>query len=470
MSWKLPDEAKIFPFLVIVAIILIANPIIINLGKGPNSLMSEESYYHLRMIDQYRDSSIYTQDILQEKEISFDIFYFLVAKSNMPNSFIINILPVLLGFIAFILFYFILKKGEFENNTLLFALIILISSPIYIYSFSTINPDSFYIVIMLAAILSYLRKSYLTPIFSGLLAILNIPYFIALIVIYSVYTLSNEEKKSYFLSITITISIFAAAIYYGLFGLPNIFSQSFVDTGLSSLFSTLGGVKGYSSISLVLTTIGMFVFWKRSFSRLILYFAFLILLIVSVYYIPIRLVAIFICALFAGKALSNLVIRYWNVSLLKDITILLIVCSIIFSTVVFMKTEINYISSEQIDGLKFLSSVDKNKVIFSVEEKGYAIQKISNRKTYLDSKSHYFKDYETRLNKSDILFYSRNLQEIEEVLNSENIDHIYIDDDLFNGRVWNGPDEGALFIYENSKKFVKVFDNNEVQIYRYIKN
>lgn len=470
MKWKLPSETKIFPFLLIVAIILLANPIIINLNKNANSLMSDESYFHLRMIEQYRNSDVYNKDVLLDRNESFNLFYYLAAKSNIPIAFILNILPVILGVLAFLLFYSILKQGEFENNTLLYSAIILISSPLYIYTFSTLNPESFYIVIFLTSILLYLKNNPLSILFSALMAFLNVPFFIVLSIFFFIHKLSFSYMKmqSKYWWANIISGLAAIGIYYYFIGVPDIFSQAFLNTSISELFITTGGIKGYSIIFIVLAATGLFAFWKRSFYRLLMYLLVAALFVASFYYIPLRILFIFMIVVFSGKALSNLVSRHWKLAALKDVTILIIICIILFSTIVFTTSQIGFASDQKLEGINFLSSVRANKVIFSHEENGFMIQEVQKRKTFLDSKSIFYDDYESRTRTSNILYYSRDLVQIEEELQKNNIDHIFVSKDMFNGLVWNSPDDGALFIYKNSKKFIKVFENEEVTIYRYI--
>jgi len=159
----------------------------------------------------------------------------------------------------------------------------------------------------------------------------------------------------------------------------------------------------------------------------------------------------------------------WNIKKLKSITILLIACSLVFSTVLFINNEVGLMNQDKLTAARFLSTSSINDVVLSVPENGFLIEYASGRNAFLDGNSYRYNDYNSLLDTKDSIFYSRNLAEVDAFMKKNHITHIFIDKDMLSGSVWNSPDEGLLFLLKNSDSFVKVFENNQAVIYRLVK-
>ena len=461
---KISKKALLVIILATLALLLV--PFIVNQFSG-KTLLSEESYYHLRMIDQFKTTGISGTDLLLDRPYSFNLFHALPAILGIGKAVIVFIIPVLLGLISLFLVYLIYRHLDIDKENLLFGIILLISAPIFIYTFTTVNPESLAFPIFLLGIYLFLRKNYLSLIMPGILITINFYASIILLLVFGIQTFIEKKGKRIFI---------ISALFFILAGVVSVlflkFSPflEFVQNGfsLSSLFVTLGGVKGYSLIVIILAILGMSSFWERDVKWTAWYGIITIFFAGSLFYSSTRIFMLPVIAFFSGRAISDMVKKHWNISLLKEVTLLLIVCSILFSAVVFIKSEASSISPENVNAIKYLSATDPNDVILSSENNGFLIQEIAKRKTYLDSFSYKYKDYEYRENISKGIFYTRNLKELEAVFNKSGINHILIDKNMYAGQIWNSPDEGVLFIFKNSNSFVKLFDNQDDQIYRFV--
>lgn len=461
---KINKQTLIVVLLAALALLLV--PFIVNHFSG-GTLLSEESYYHLRMINQFRTTGISGTDTLLQRPYSFNLFHALPAILGVGKTLLVYVIPVILGLISLFLVYLIYRNIEIEKDNILFSTILLISAPTFIYTFTTINPESLAFPIFLLGIYLFLKKNYISLIMPGILVTINIYSAIILLVIFGAQALlEHKGRRVFFLSALFFILAGGFAILFLKFNPLLDFVQS--GFSLSSLFVTLGGVKGYSLIVIILAILGMSSFWERGANLTTWYAIITLFFIGSLFYSSTRIFAMPLIAFFSGRAISDMVKKHWNISLLKDVTILLIVCSILFSAVVFIKSEATSISPENVNAIKYLSATEPNDVILSSESNGFLIQEIANRRTYLDSSSYKFKDYAYRENTSNNIFYTRNLKELEKLFNESGINHILIDKNMYDGEIWNSPDEGVLFIFKNSNSFVKIFDNGADQIYRYV--
>ena len=451
----------------IVGFILLTTPLIISLFRGSEYMLSEESYYHLRIIEQYKDTGIYTQDILLNRNINFNVFYFVLSFFGIPEVVISNIIPAIFGILCMFLFYFLIKNLKLEKDAEVFSLIFLVSSPIFIYTFTTINPESFYALILLLSIFMFFRKSYLTVLLSGILAYVNISYFLVFIVTIFIYMIFKKEfhKKLLFLNFLTGFIIFFFSFISG--------NNPFLSLGLTNfsftnLLISLGGVTAYSSITLVLFFIGLFIIWKRDFRLLAFIISSILIFVLSFYLESLRILVIFEIAIFSGISIKTFLTKKWNIAWIKEVVLLIIICSIIFASLVFMRFETTFISEEYVEGYNFLNTADSNDVIFSHYNNGFIIQKLSERKTFWDSYSLNYDIFEEKEIIAETIFHTRDLKVLKKTIEDNNISYILIDDKMVNGLVWNGPEEGVLFLLKNSKDFVKVFDNDSVKIYRFV--
>jgi len=95
------------------------------------------------------------------------------------------------------------------------------------------------------------------------------------------------------------------------------------------------------------------------------------------------------------------------------------------------------------------------------------IQKIAERPTFIDPTLKNNPLYDPLFNTTDIIFYSRNIDITTSLLNKNNITYIWIDKDMKNQKVWTKPDQGLLFLLENSKIFKKVYDRDSIEIWKF---
>jgi hypothetical protein len=160
----------------------------------------------------------------------------------------------------------------------------------------------------------------------------------------------------------------------------------------------------------------------------------------------------------------------WQIDLIKTLTIILIICGLIFSTLSY----INRVATapptkEMVLSLEWLKeNTASDDIILSYYTKGNWITAIAERPVILDSQTDYTPDLNARFNDTNTTFYSRNLETAKSVLDRYNIRYIYIDQEMKQGQVWTREEQGLLFLFRNSETFKKIYDKNSIEVWEYL--
>jgi hypothetical protein len=363
--------------------------------------------------------------------------------------------------------YVLLRKLNLGQNDIFFALIILVTTPIFLYEFTTFGPEILALPILLLGLILFVRGYYVSAIFLAATALFNIMYtLIAVVLIVGEYIFKKRDKWL----LLINLGSIAGLIMVGIFLLNINYLSSFLPTisGLNGFLIEFGAAKGYALVTVGLALIGLFSWWNKDSKKVTIMIAVLALIIIAAFFEDIRLPIALIIAIFGGFSISYLVHREWEIHVLKDVTLLLIVCILIFSAILTINFQIKNISDEKLSAMSYLSSAGKEDIVLSSEKNGFLIEYESGRSAYLDGNSYKFKDYSERKRIADKIYYSRNLNELEVILRAEKINYVLVDSEMRAGGVWNGREEGLLFFLENSEKFIKIYYNEDTQIYRYV--
>jgi hypothetical protein len=460
------DKRNILLTLIVIALVLFS-PILARWALDEKTYPSQETYYNLRMVDQFKENGVRDVDVLQNKAYNFNLFHYIFSKLNINVQSMANYFPALFGILTLFLIYILLKTLNLGQNDIFFAMIILATTPIFLYDFTTFTPEILVFPLLILALILFLRGNYLSSIILGLTAFFNIFYtLMGLILILGWHFF--KKKNNYLLYANIGIIICASIV--GIFVFKINYLTSFIPSilGINAFLIEFGAVKGYALITVILAIIGLFSWWKTESSKIIILISVCLLILFSVFFIDSRLPIALIIAVFAGFSISYLVNREWEIHMLKGVTLLLIICILIFSAVLTINFQIKNITEEKVVAMSYLSSAEPGDLILSVERNGFIIEYESGRSAYLDGNSFKFSDYQARKDLVDKIYYARNLNDLELSLKKEKITHILIDSEMKAGEIWDGRSEGLLFFLENSDKFIKIFYDDDVQIYRYV--
>jgi len=453
--------------LIIVILVLISVPILIKTATSQKTYLSEETYYHERIIQQIRDTGKLTTDLIQEQQIPTNLFYVLFAYTYIPTNILIVIVPIIFAALSLLMLFKILKHLKIDEEVVRYGVVVAVISPAILYVFTVFSPKNLIYFLILITVFLALKNNRVTALTLILLTWTNaIIGGITLLLMVVGHLLGYvKDRKQIYENI---IAYFLTLILLFLFSRVNLLLD-FTPTilGFGELFSEFGSLQGYTIMILGLAIIGIASWWMKNSERTTMILVTSSLFIISIVYPTIKLITLTLFAIYAGFAINYLIKREWRLEILKNITLLLIICSLIFSLVVFNITILKTVSYDKVIGAAQLTATDKGDTILSAENNGFIIQDIASRKTYSDGLSYKYENYLNKSSLSDQIYYAKNLETLEKDLQDNSIKYIVIDSEM-KQNIWNNKEEGLMFFLINAKEFVKVYKNNEIQIYRYL--
>ena len=377
--------------------------------------------------------------------------YFLIPLlriTNYESGLFLILLSTLV--ISLLLLYF----SDNENYMLFFVLGL---SPFFIRAFS--NYSSFTIGLMfmcLFAMLIIKKRFFLS--FLPYLIVVYLNFFLGmyLFLLFVFIVFKQKLKVAYILLFLIPLGVTTLNI-----------SLEPEHAILQNFFVEFGAQTGVSVVIFIMALISIYIFRKNP----------------GLLYASIAVIPIFLLNFQAGLFLlnnvsvfltSHLLIRLinegWESSTLKYISLLLISCTLIFAGVSYINSSVIAKTPDLEPALSWINeNSKKDSVVFSHYQYGYIIKFFARRNIVLDSDIDLIKEGHARLQDSQELFSSRNLEQTSSLLQKYNITHILITDSMKKGLVWDKEDEGLLFVINNNPSFRKVFGNDEVTIYEFIR-
>jgi len=463
------EKKKALAIIFLVAIIFLALPYL-RIFKNPY-LINSESYYHLRIMETIGEKGFIANDdsVFNERPYYFNLSHYLFF--SLFPKIVVRILPFLLGIVTVYLFYRILEKLKVKQNLRLITILLFTSSPVFIYTFTSFN--SYFIPVFLITLTFFLilKNKILYSIFlASLIPLFNIkvvPVVLALLIIYFV---SNKKFKICLASCGSLI--FVSLIYYILvfsFTFPK--HLTFIDIGvLKNILSDFGSFYGFSAFFLILVLIGSYVLWLKKKEYLALYTATFLLFFSSFYFVFVNIFLNFFFAFFVAIGITSLIKRKWEYKIIKNATILLIICGLLFSTSSFINRVIeSEPNNAQVKSLEYLALFPEQGTVLSHYKNGFFIEYFAKKQAIMDENFDYSYGLNEIYNDTNTVFYSRNLEYTKALLDKYDVGYIWIDGKMKSGLVWGKKDQGLLFLFRNEETFKNIYSYQDVEIWKYLK-
>ncbi|MBU2639218.1 MAG: hypothetical protein KKG75_00760 [Nanoarchaeota archaeon] len=423
-----------------------------NLLRNNPFSIGEESFYHLRIAKdilsdgflQYDELSFSGRDTFLERGLSYSIASVsFITKISVETS--AKILFLLLGLFAVYLLHLIFKLLNLKEG--LFALPVLIISPAFIYLFTVINRYAVSFILLLLLVYFFLKKRYYLSGFFLLLMPLFSYAFTSFILISGLFYFLYKKKSKLLL-----IFLFLILLVW-IFTLKG-FNLEFI--------SDLGGDLGLSIFGIFIVFVGLGFFWKKKrFISLYLLCLILFIFYLKLYWM-IFILNIPFCLLIA-YSFTNLLNIKWESELIKELTILLLICGLLLSGFSFVKSLSDAEPTEEI--FDTLSLIPRGSVVLSIPKNGYWIN-YAGMKNVVDEFV-WFTDFEERNNDIETLFWTENLNEVVSVLDKYNVDYILLGS-VAKHKILAKDEEGILFFLKYSDKFKKLKEGN-IELWRYVR-
>ena len=447
-------DKKLYIILCIIILAILLSPVLFKSGIQEKVFTSEETYKNLIQTKQINPEQNTLQQLIQNNP-----YHVILKKIPLNDVNLAIIIPLITGIITLITLFFILRKLNISDNETILIIMLLVLTPVFLYKFTTLNPDNIAFPLLLLTTLLYLHKSYTSIIPLLLTTLINPVTGIVFLIFIIIQTLIKKERKKITTSLIITTII---TLTYTIIQQP--FQIITTQANLDKILIELGSTTGYSIPIIILGVIGIFAWWEKKEERITTIITLIAGFTASIFIPQTRLAVALVLAIFAGIGLNQLIHKEWELKKIKQISTLLIFYIILFSAILTINTQLTQTTQKEVEAAKFLEGIPTQGKTLSIPEKGYMIEYISNKPTILNKDT-----TPKKIEELNEIFYARKLSELETKLQNNNITFIYINQEMKQGKTWTGREEGLLFFLIHSEQFIKIFDNEEVQIHQYIK-
>ena len=475
-------EKNTLVYVILAVVIVLLIPHLVRFLFYNNIMIGDEPYYHATIAKQI----IEQKSLIQNQNYIFNPYHLVLASAGyfIGVDLASKLIPFLLGLLSVLIFYLILKEFKMSIEERLFVLLILIVSPAFIYLSVISNTHSVPVFLTLLGIYLLFKKNIFLTIISLLAFAAAIPFgmFNALLVITIILAYLVEEKQkekipskskkpsfsfkskkaAIFLFILFIISVLCFPLYFQ--QKTNVLPA---ENMLQSSISDFGALIGISVFNIILAIIGFILMWRKKKEHSFIFLLLLIIIISSFYAKNIIVYLAFVFSVFAGYAFVKIRDMDWEIKIIKNLTILLITCGLIFSTVSYLNRISNMQPDKEVikslDWLKHYSNPDE--VVFSHYSKGFWINAIAERPVVIDKMFEYYPYARERFNDSEEIFYSRNLKNTRTLLDKYSISYIWIDSEMKQGLVWEKEQQGILFLFRNNETFKNIYNNQGIEIW-----
>ncbi len=473
------NEKNTLIYIVITTIVLSSSVLLLREIFYQGLIVGEMPYYHM---DSAR-TIIEQGGLIKDSGYIFSPYHYFLAFAGKYIGIEITskIISLILGIFSVVIFYLLLKDFNVNIEERALMVSILVFSPAFIYLSSF--PSNFSIPIFFTLFGTYLllKKNIFLSIvcffsfaFAITFGVFNSVLVISIVIAYitneaiklkklkSKKIPSSLSKAAVFLLLFFIISLACFSLY--LKPKTNLLQKEII---IIQVISDLGSLNGLGIFSLILGLVGFSMIWKKRKELPLLFLPFLIIILFIFYESNIVVYLSFIISVFAGKAFFEIIKMKWEIKAVKNLTIILIVCGILFSTISYINRISKMNPNEEIaESLEWLNHYSiQDEIVFSHYSKGFWINYFANTQVMIDQNFEYLPDAEKRFNDSNEIFYSRNLERTRELLKEYKINYIWIDSEMKEGLVWETPDDGLLFLFRNNETFKNIYNNQGVEIW-----
>lgn len=417
-----------------------------------NTLPLYEQYEHIYNVKQYETNNI---------QIYSPIDYMFKFQNNLLSLF--RIIPFIFGFFNTIILYVILKK-YLNKKQKFFTILIAILSPSFLFLYGTQNSAYLPIFLIEIGILLINKQKYLFGLLSFLLAVIFNPIFIYIIILFLIISYDNKKSKNSLLTI---IGIIILTYFLYLFN--NVKTEFSIYGMLINFISDFGANIGIGLFSIVLCILGLYSSWSNKSKNKVIYVSMISLIIISTFNQNMIFILNLLISYFGALGLLSIINRKWESEILKNYVIILLFCGLIFSSGAYIK-KISDIgpNNYEIDSLRWLNNNNNGKKVLSDYKYGFLIKSYSNLDTYTDNRYYQYSKEKTKINISNQIFMSRDIQEITNFFDRENIGYIWVNYDMKNGGIWDKENQGILLLLNTNRNFEKIYDGKDIRIWHYI--
>jgi len=453
------NEKEALVYIFLIAVVVLSSPLIARAYTSGNYPAGYEPYYHEKSAREIIGNGFhFSQDDLKD-----GLYHPILAAAGFfigvrPAA---SLIPFLMGVSSLVVFYLLLKKLNIELKIRMAAAVIAAISPPFTYTFANSNPYSVSIFLTLLGMYLMITGKKEAMIASVLLFIAAIPggFLPAAVIVISLmlYYFSVKDKTNTPLAAAIVVGV--AAILYNII----VPQETGVNIGMRLLVD-FGSIEGFGLFTLILSAIGFYALWNKK-GELFPIYSFMVLLIsASIFFPSANLYLNFIIAIYAAAGFILLAESRWDLEIIKNLTLILVVCGLVFSTISYGVRFVNSEPSKEMTySLEWLKTKPDGGVL-SQAKNGFWIEAISEKGAVIDG----FTKSSGIINDTSNIFRLRNVDKVKPLLDKYDVRYIWIDRNM-KQTIWKKEDEGLLFVFRDTKTFKNIYRSNEVEIWEYTK-
>ena len=401
---------------------------------------SQETYFVLNTYLDSTQSSLYsliTGWVTQYIGLSLSIF----------------LLPMLFGVISVILGWRLLSVAKVNSKIRLYTLVVVATAPAFLHAFVGFSVYQLLLVCVLWLLYSfYIQRK---DMYLSLFLLLFVQPFVglcALVVIIYYFSDQKKNKNALFAGVIGVLGLLLSkSITFG------VFQNITID--VNDLFAFFGSNYGFSLFILLLGAYAIIQDAKKTSTFIkIVRTTLLLLAIVSE---PIRFIAVIILSFYAAKGFYLLENRKWVSESVGQLTLVLFICILVFSSTVVVKEQISsFPYAQQNDLIEVLREHNVSTILTDPRYGEYYV--------YEGFSVYAYERRDIHIQEAERIFASQSLLPITPVFEEYAIDTIIVDEAMKNGRIWQRADEGLLFVLLNSKQFELLYTSSAVDVYKYV--
>ncbi|MFH1174039.1 MAG: hypothetical protein V1725_02845 [archaeon] len=385
---------------------------------------------------------------------------YIYGSSNYASAvffhtppFVMYGLAIVLGIVAVLLLIKLLEQ-HLQISQWFITTLIIILSPFFFGTFTSFSVALLALDIILLALL--IKNIYVQAGFFCIAAALHPYTAVAAAVLFLVYV----PKNGYLPLVGAAAGSGAALVLFG----KHAFSFMLPESALSSFMSEFGSA-GYSLPLLLLACIGFYVLWKNTVAHIVRSTTLLVLFVLSYFCPPLLPVVALAVGLLAGKGAWFLYNRKWSLKLLKDVTILLVFCSMFFSLAAYT----NILVKQQptpalVQGLMYLRQTPNDSIILSAPAYYDYVLYFAQRQA-TPSPQVFLEDTRT-LQITTELYSSRSIAETIEYMTALGATHLLFDPEM-NQKLNIAQKTGIFFILQYGGIYTNIYDVQGITVWKF---
>lgn len=475
---KKEKRKKNLIILILVTIIVLLAPHVIRYFYFDNLFIGSQAYYHARIAETILTNNIPSEDVLGFGGIpySFNPYHLILAATSYFLGITLSsiFLPFIFGLLSIFSFFLILDKLKVKLITNTITTLILILSPSFLYTFTLSHQYPLFIFMNLLAFYFLIIKETKKTrfIISIILFSLNATFglfevLIIILLLISYYVIKKDKR----IFIILLLMAIASSIYYIDISTLNIFENTnFIEKSfIKDLLTDIGAVTGLGIFNLLLALIGLYLKWKDKHTYSFIY-VIIAILFFSYYYLgkPVFIYLNFILVIFEGIALYKLITMKWQLNLIRNLTITILIFGLLFSSISFiMRMSVSFPDENVKESLSLLKS-EHGQVVLSHYKNGFWIEYFAGKKTVMDENFYNAPSPNERFSDSNFIFMSYDLEATKKKIKKYNINYIFITPEMKKGLVWNKEKQGLLFLLRNSETFKNIYSKNDFEVWEVI--